>query len=70
MTSYPTAAPIFADADYMAEIIGTARTADEALARYRDYFDGTGATVTAVRKVQPERHGEGPVDGWAPVLAD
>jgi hypothetical protein len=66
-TSYPVPAPIYADGDYMADIIGYAKTADEAMARYVDYFAGTGTTVTGARKITPERRGEGPVDGWAPI---
>jgi hypothetical protein len=55
MLSYPTAAPIFADADYMAEIIGEAQTADEAKARYAAFYADSGVVITAAMKAQPER---------------
>ena len=66
--SYPTPAPVFADADYQADIIGQAKTSEEALAIYRAYFDG----VTIVRAVKtcPDRRGKGPVDGWVPELEE
>lgn len=65
--SYPVAAPVFADADYQADIIGQARTAAEAVAIYSAYYEGTGETPPIkARKACPDRHGEGPVDGWVP----
>jgi len=67
--SYASAAPVFADADYMADIIGQAKTAEEALAIYTRHFDGTGARAIKAIKICPDRRGEGPVDGWAPELA-
>ena len=65
--SYPTAAPVFADAEHMAEVIGETRTAAEAVALYTAYYAGTGAgTVTKARTACPDRGSEGPVDGWVP----
>lgn len=69
MTEYPTPAPVFADADHEAEILGEAKTADEAMAIYRDFFDGTGAVPVSAVKTTPERSGR-PVDGWLPVTTD
>lgn len=68
--AYPTPAPVFADADHGADIIGQARTATEAMAIYADHFAGTGAKVVKAVKACPERRGEGPVDGWVPELVD
>lgn len=67
MTTYPSTAPIFADADHMSDIIGYAATAHEALIRYREYFEGTGVVPLAAVKCCPDR-GNGPVDGWMPEL--
>lgn len=68
--SYPSPAPVFADADYQAEIIGQATTAAEAVAIYATYYAGTGsAPVTKALKACPDRKGEGPVDGWVPEFA-
>jgi hypothetical protein len=71
---YPTAAPVYADADHMAGIIGHARTADEAMAIYAEHFAGTGAKAVQAVKVCPERRGasggSGPVDGWAPEIEE
>lgn len=64
--SYPSPAPVFADADYQADIIGQARTAAEAVAIYAAYYEGTGQVVAKALKACPDRRGEGPVDGWAP----
>lgn len=68
--SYPVPAPVFADADYQADVIGQATTADEAMAIYAAYFEGTGARPVKAIKACPDRRGEGPVDGWVPELAD
>lgn len=69
--SYPVAAPVFADADHMADIIGYARTAAEAHAIYARYYAGTGEErEIRVAKACPERRGEGPVDGWVPEFLD
>ncbi|MFI5020766.1 MAG: hypothetical protein ACHQRJ_03795 [Alphaproteobacteria bacterium] len=68
--SYPCAAPVFADADHGAEIIGQARTAAEAMAVYAAHFTGTGAQAVRAIKACPERRGQGPVDGWVPELVD
>lgn len=68
--SYPSPAPVFADANYMAEIIGHAATAAEAVALYTAYYAGTGASaVTKALKACPDRKGDGPVDGWVPEFA-
>lgn len=68
-TCYRTPAPIFAHADYMADIIGHAATADEAVAVYTAYYAGTGApAVVGAVKITPDRRGNGPVDGWAPLF--
>jgi len=65
--SYAAPAPVFADAEYMADIIGYARTAVEAVAIYRAYNEGTGETREArAVKTSRDRRNEGPVDGWAP----
>jgi hypothetical protein len=65
--SYVVPAPVFADADHMAYIIGQAKTAAEAVAIYEAYYAGTGETrrIIAV-KACPDRGKEGPVDGWVP----
>ena len=68
--SYPSAAPVFADADHMADVIGQAATAAEALAIYAAHYEGTGARAVKALKACPDRRGEGPVDGWVPELAD
>jgi hypothetical protein len=48
--AYPVPAPVFADADLEAEIIGQARTAAEAMALYEQQYVGTGMRPTkAVR---------------------
>lgn len=66
---YPATAPVFASADYNADIIGFARGGAGAMAHYRRFYAGTGsAPVIGVQKVTPERPGEGPVDGWAPIF--
>ena len=68
--SYPHIAPIFADADANADIIGMAITAHEALAIYEGHFAGTGETrKISVEKACPDRRGIGPVDGWVPIFA-
>jgi len=64
--SYPTEAPVFADAGLMADIIGRARTAGEAMAHYTRYYAGTGAIATRALKACPDRGKAGPVDGWVP----
>lgn len=64
--SYPTAAPVFADADHQAAIIGQARTAEEAMAIYTNQFAGSGLKPIKAVKACPDRRGEGPVDGWVP----
>lgn len=68
--SYPLAAPVFADGDHQADIIGQATTAAEAMAIYAKHFAGTGAKPVKALKACPDRRGEGPVDGWVPELAD
>lgn len=68
-TAYPVAAPVFADADAMADIIGHAATAAEANAIYARHFEGTGEDRKAKAvKACPDRRGEGPVDGWVPTF--
>jgi len=67
-TAYPTAAAVFADIENQAEIIGHAATATEALVLLRHYYDNTSSYPSGVKKVCPERHGEGSVDGWAPLF--
>lgn len=68
--SYQSPAPMFADAEHQADIIGYAITASEALAIYATHFAGTGARAVKVIKACPERRGEGPAAGWISELAD
>lgn len=66
MLTYTTAAPIFADADYNADMIGEAKTEAEAVAAYVAHFVGTGSLpVTGARKIVMD---PGSRDGWAPVF--
>ena len=67
---YPEPAPVFDGVDHPIEIIGEARTAEEAIKIYREYLLGTGARAVNALKACPELRGTGPVDGWVPVLAD
>ena len=69
-SDYPCPAPVFADQGSNALIIGYAATSTSAMAIFRDYFSGTGAFPTHAIMVAPERRGEGPVPGWAPLLTD
>ncbi len=66
---YPTAAPVFADADHMADIIGQARTAAEAKAIYTTYYANTDVIVVNAIKATPDRE-DGPADGWIPEMTD
>jgi hypothetical protein len=73
--SYPAPAPVFADPEPAehptdAAILGQAATAAEAMALYATHFARTGVKAVKARKVCPDLRGQGPVDGWAPELAD
>lgn len=62
--------PVFADLNHQADVIGQAATASEAMAIYAKHFAGTGAVPVKAVRVVRDRRGEGPVDGWAPELAE
>lgn len=63
---YPVAAPVFADADYAANVIGFAKTEAEAVGIYRRYYSTTNVgPVMGAHKINAN---PGNVDGWAPVL--
>ena len=67
-TTYPIAAPVFADDEPNADILGYAADADEAMALYREFYFDTGTDAVMAVKACPDRRGEGPVDGWVPKL--
>lgn len=70
MTGYPQPAPVFADSDAQADIIGWARSEDEAFSIYLNFYHGTGTRCIDAAQVTREREDRGPVDGWIPVCVD